>query len=477
MITDNPLIKRYKYSVMRPRQFWVYMSIYIATLLLIFLINYSGYETSKMYKTLSELFKSIFYQLLVIQIITLWIWGTFNSGSAIGEEIVDKTYDFFRLLPMTPKAKTIGILVGKNLIVLLMAACNFIFLIAAGIAADLNKMLLAQMMLTLVCGAILTNSFTLLSSINSRGRKGKSAIVGFIALAFILGPVIINGIVELSNVTDAEKKMAHFFEFKLPVMILVSIIALYFSCWTIKGILRKFTYEDEPLFTRPATFLFMLGHEFIVFGLFYHYLFRAYSSQMALTGLNFSFWALSLLPVIAVPLGSVRTFDKYLEFAGRFISKTGGKLRLARLTLFSNLSLGLGLFAIWAPLAAVTTYFTKLPMKDYLIYIGVIFTFYLFLLLLLEVFVVISPTVGKISVLLIFIIAAQTILPLIFAGIFNLSDIGLFSPLGYFGHIIKWDRHITIDLWVATVNLLLCIIPAILILRRHADVIKARQRM
>jgi MFS family permease len=462
---------------MRPRQFWVYMSIYIATLLLMFLINYSGYETQDMYKTLQELFKGVFYQFLVIQIITLWIWGTFNSGSAIGEEVTDKTYDFFRLLPMTPRAKTIGIFIGKNLIVLLMAVCSFIFMIAVGIAAGLNKMLLAQMIMTLVCGAILTNSLTLLSSINSKGKRGKSAIVGFIVLAFILGPVIIHGVVELSNVTDAEKVMGHFFELKLPVMILASIIALYFSCWTIKGILRKFTYEDEPLFTRTAAFLFMLGYEFIVFGLFYHYLFQADSSQIELTGLNYSFWAVSLLPVIAVPLGSVRTFDKYLEFAGHIISRTGGKLRLARLTMFSNLSLGLGLIAIWASLAVVITYFAKLPMKDHLIYIGVIFTFYLFLLLLLEVFVVISPTVNKIGVLLIFIIAAQTILPLILSGIFKLSGIGLLSPLGYFGHIIEWNRHITIDLWVAVVNLLLCIIPAILIFSRHTSIIKTRQRM
>lgn len=463
---------------MRPRQFWVYMSIYIATLLLMFLINYSGYETSEMYKTLPELFKSVFYQLLVIQIITLWIWGTFNSGSAIGEEVVDKTYDFFRLLPLTPRAKTIGILVGKNLIVLLMAGCNFILMVAMGVAADLNKMLLAQMILTLVCGAILTNSLTLLSSINPKGRRSKAGIVGFIVLAFILGPVTINGIVELSNVTNAEKVMGHFFEFKLPVMILVSIIALYFSCWTIKGILRKFTYEDEPMFTRAGAFLFILGYEFVAFGLFYHYLFQVKSSyEMERTGLNFAFWLVSFLPVLVVPLGSVRTIDKYLEFAGHIISRTGGKLGLTRLTLFSNLSLGLGLFAIWAPLAVASTYLTGMPITDRLVNIGVIFTFYVFLLLLLELYVVISPSINKIGVLLIFIIAAQTILPLIFAGIFKVEGLASLSPFGYIGYMVDKDRDFSIDLWVVVVNILLCVIPTILIFSHHTDVIKARQRM
>jgi MFS family permease len=463
---------------MRPRQFWVYMSIYITTLLLMFLINYSRYITTNAFDTLPELFKSVFYQLLVIQIITLWIWGTFNSGSAIGEEVVDKTYDFFRLLPLTPKAKTIGILVGKNLIVLLIAACNFILMVALGIAADLNKMLLAQMILTLVCGAILTNSLTLLSSINPKGRRNKSGVAGFIALAFILGPVIINGVVELANKSDVEKVMGRFFEFKLPVMILASIIVLYFSCWTIKGILRKFTYEDEPLFTRKGAYIFMLGFQFVVFGLFYHYLFEVKSSlEIERTGLNFAFWMVSFVPVLAVPLGSVRTNDKYLEFAGRVVSKTGRKLRLARLTLFSNLSLGLGLFAIWAPLAAVTTYFTNLPIADHLVIIGVISTFYVFLLLLLEVFVVISPSVNKIGILLIFIIGIYSILPIILAGIFDASALSPHSPIGYTIYMLDQNQEFATNMRVAVVNLLLCVIPAILILRRHADVIKARQRM
>jgi hypothetical protein len=464
---------------MRPRQFWVYMSIYIATLLLMFLINYSGYETGEMHKSLNELFNSLFYQFLVIQIITLWIWGMFNSGSAINEEVTDKTYDFFRLLPMTPKAKTVGILIGKNLVVLLIAACNFVLMVAFGIAADLNKILLAQMILTLACGTILANSFTLLSSINPKGKRNKSGgVAGFIVLAFILGPVIINGVVELARKSDVEKVMARFFEFKLPVMILASVIVLYFSCWTFKGILRKFTYEDEPLFTRPAAFLFMLGYEFVVFGLFYHYIFQAKSScfELEQKAMNFTFWAISFLPAIAVPLGSVRTIDKYFEFAG-LISRTNSKLRHVQLTVFSNLSLGLGLFVIWAALAAAATYLINLPMTEYFISIGVIFTFYLFFLLLLEIFVVVSPTVSKIGILLIFIIAAQIILPLIFAGIFDTKELASFSPGGYLIYMADRNRDKTIELGVVAVNLLLCIIPAILILRRHADVIKARQRM
>jgi hypothetical protein len=36
---NNPLILRYRYSVMRPRQFWVYITMYILAITLLLLIN------------------------------------------------------------------------------------------------------------------------------------------------------------------------------------------------------------------------------------------------------------------------------------------------------------------------------------------------------------------------------------------------------------------------------------------------------
>ena len=126
---------------MRPRQFWIYMTIYISTLLMIFLINYSGYKNEVMYSTAADLFKSLYYQFLVLQIIVLWIWGSFNSGSAIRDEVFDKTYDFFRMLPLSARLKAAGIMVGKNLIVILLGVCNFVLLVVFGIAGNLNFLL------------------------------------------------------------------------------------------------------------------------------------------------------------------------------------------------------------------------------------------------------------------------------------------------------------------------------------------------
>ena len=126
MLANNPLIRRYRYVLMRPRQFWIYMSIYLALLLMIFLINYSGYKNQVMYDSFIVLNKSLFFQFLVLQILVLCIWASFNSSSAIREEVTDKTYDFFRMLPIPARSKMAGILVGKNLVALLLAFVNFI---------------------------------------------------------------------------------------------------------------------------------------------------------------------------------------------------------------------------------------------------------------------------------------------------------------------------------------------------------------
>ncbi len=460
---------------MRPRQFWIYTSIYLAVLLMIFLINYSGYKNEVMYKTLTGLHKSLFFQFLVLQILVMWVWASFNSSSAVREEVTDKTYDFFRMLPIPARSKMVGILVGKNLVALLLAALNFILLIGFGLAGKLSANLLAQVVLLLISVALLANSVALLSSVNPKGKKSKSGIVGFILLAFFLGPAIINGVIEFAEAKDIELVKAKFFTLELPVLILISLVVLYFWCWSIKGILRKFTREDEPMFTRTGAYLFMLGYQFVLFGLFYYYLLHPKSGAFTI---NLAFWLTSLYAIVSIPLGSKRSFNRYLEFSGLYLSSSGSKLRLPRLFLYSNLSLGLGLFAIWAIVAMTTTSLAGLDFVEHLDVIAVFLSFYLFLLLLLEVHVVASPYASKLGVLLIFIVGVYAVFPLIVAGIFDIDEVAWHSPFGYVFYLFdQSQRQLQTTVRIAVVNLLLSAVPAAIILRRYVDVIKARRKM
>lgn len=476
---DNPLIRRYRYSLMRPRQFWIYMAIYIALLIMLFFINYTGFKHGLMYKTFDALCRSIYYQLLVIQVLVLWVWGSFNASSAIKEEVFEKTYDFFRVLPIPARAKAVGILVGKNLIVLVLAAINLVLLLLFGLIGEVKTILLGQVVLVLACAAILANSVALLSSINPKGKRKKGSIVGFILLAFFLGPMIINGLIEFAKVKNIETTMARFFELKLPIMVLTSLVVLYFSCWSIKGILRKFTREDEPLFTRFGALLFMVGYEFVLFGLFYPYLSDiSHYPELGARAVNCTYRLISLFAVLAVPLASVRSFDRYLELGGLVRKRTGRRMGMLRQLTHSNLSLALGLFAIWAAVAILTTHLAKLDTLYHLRVMAVFLSFYLFLILLVEVYVVVSPYAAKVRILLIFIVGVYAIFPLILGGLFDSDQLYLHSPFGYvidmFGQA---DQDINAQVTVIAVNLLLCAVPLAVVLKRYRQVITARQKM
>lgn len=462
---------------MRPRQFWVYMTIYISILLMLFLINYSGYKTGEIHKTLTDLFKSLYFQFVVLQIIVLWIWASFNSGSAIRDEVSDKTYDFFRMFPISASKKAVGILAGKNLIALLVAGCNFVIMSALGIAGGLNPALLLQMILIIVSVAILANSGALLISINPKGKKNKGGIIGFILIAFFLGPMIINGVFELAGTENIEKAPGRFFEFELPVLILTSAVVLYFSWWCIKGILRKFTFEDEPVFTRKGAMVFLLGYELVLLGLFYHYL-KNIPPTFSAKEFYLLFLLASMGPVLLIPPSSIRSMDRYLEYAGFLINKTQGAFKLPRFLLYSNLSLWLGLSVIWACFVSFSSYLVKLPFVDNLLVIAASLSFYIFIILLLETNVLISPYAPKIGVLLAFILGVYVILPLILSGIFDIEFLVALSPFGYYMYIFNEREHdFALDVLVIIVNLLLCIAPAVIILNRYTNVIRARQRM
>jgi len=453
------------------------MTIYISILLMIFFINYTGYKNETMYSTITALFKSLFYQFLVMQILVMWIWASFSSGSAIREEVFEKTYDFFRMLPLSARTKAAGILVGKNLIALLLAAFNFVLISVFGIAGGLTPMLLFQVILTTVSVAIFANSTALLSSINTKGKKRKNEIIAFVLLAFFLGPAIINGVIAMAGFKDIETKPGYFFEFKIPVLVLASIIILYFSCWNVKGLLRKFTYEDKPLYNRPGAILFLMGYELVMLGLFYHYL-TDESGGLFLRQFNLGFWLVSLTPLLMIPFASIRSYERYFEYVSFSFARSGGHINPLRMTLYSNLTLWLGLFGIWIVFAIISTFLSKQSLGENLITISVILSFYLFVLLLLEVNVVVNPSTPKIWVLLIFVFGVYVILPLILAGVLEVEGFYPHSPLGYAVYIadLTQQKFLT-DMRVAMVNLMLCIPPAAVVIGRYISIINARQQM
>ena len=386
---SNPLIQRYRYSTMRPKQFWIYVTIYICIVLLVVSLNYSGYKYQTFFEDIVKFHRGLYYQFLIFQTMILFVWSAYNSGSAIKEEILNKSFDFFRMLPLSAYKKAFGILLGKNLVVFLFGAINFVFLTYFGLRGGVNINLQGQIILIIVSVTILANSVALLSSINP-AKKSKSSGVIFILLAvFFVMPMVINGIIALSFVDELESYSVYFFRMKIPILLLISFIALYFSCWAFKGIFRKFTYEQEPLFTRKGAVLFLLGYIFVAAGLCYNYI-----SEMENDAVHL-YWFLTLVPIFLVPLGSLRSLDRYIEYS-RFIQgrSDSGEMGFISVLLYSNLALTFVLFAIWAVSAMAACLLAKYAAVGFILglyNVFILFSSYLFLVLLLELNVIYNP--------------------------------------------------------------------------------------
>ena len=469
----NPLIQRYRYSLLRPSHFLIYVTIYISVVVLLLFINYTIYKHQDTFRSPQELCRGIYFQFLTFQIIILWIWGAFSSASAVKEEITGKTYDFFRMLPLAAHKKTIGILIGKNLVVLLLAAINCLFLVLFGSMGALSVNLQIQVLFVLFSITILINSIALLSSINPAQKTKKTNVLAMILLIYFLGSFLMVPFYGSSEIEELETVLAWFFVIGLPVLILTSLIALYFSCWAIKGILRKFTREDEPLFTRKGALLFMLGFELILLGLFYHYLGKGE------TEISYTYWMISLLAVLAVPFGALRSFEKYLEYSGLIRANSGSNVNaISRILPHSNISLALALFVIWSAFSVAVILIGRMEFLQGLYRIWILFSYYLFLMLLLELYVLYKPLSRKIGHLLIFIAGVYAILPPILSATFESDTLYIHSPFGFFWALIE-EPHTSMpsltSVWI--VNILLCVAPILLIRKRYSHILKLRQKM
>jgi len=315
----------------------------------------------------------------------------------------------------------------------------------------------------------------LLSSINPAKARKKNHIVLFIVLGFIFAPFVISSIgIAIRRINIFENVTEKFYTIELPVLILISLVALYFSCWAIKGILRRFTREDEPLFTRMGAYLFMLGFEFVLFGLFYEHLNEGAQRT------NYLYWLISLLTVLLIPIWSLRSFDRYLEHSGLIQSKSAGNKNLVSAFLrYSNLLPVLVLFAIWIAGAIVTALMTGQGLLYNLYYVVILFSFYLFLMLLLELYVVYKPVSDKIGLLLSFITIVYLFLPLILSGILDNKEVYLYSLLGFCARILsnKSAPGFLAQTGILLINIALCAIPIILVWKRYKHILAARQKM
>jgi hypothetical protein len=477
-VLDNPLIRRYRYSSMRPSALCVQSIAYALTIGLVLLINITVQKSHGIYANMRLFWQSLYFQFVFIEFMLLCIWAAHNSGSAISDEISDRSYDFFRLLPLSPRQKTTGILVGRNLPVLLFAAVTFVFVCASGVAGDIPLDFHAQLLAAMLSFTFLANSNCLLTSITAVSKQTKQRPrtnpLPLLFVAALVIPTLVQGLTHSVGIVHVKDVMVYFFSAKIPVLILISLIVLYFASWSCKGILRKFTFENEPLFTFSGAFLFLLGYIVILAGLFFYY------APEGGAAVNLAFWVLSFFPLFIIPFGALKNTDDYLEHIG-LISKRGVSDITVRYSLlrYSNLSLGLCLFAAWAVFALAMSHVTGLNLVTHLTLVGVVFSSYCFLWLLIELYVIYGPDYAKIGGLLAFVAIIYLALPLVLGVIIGEEVFYMHSLLSIsvVMHALEMDAVSGHLPTVIGMNALLCVIPALLVWRRYAFLLYVRKVM
>jgi hypothetical protein len=473
LVLSNPLIRRYRFSLLRPSNLWIYLAIYVSVVILLLFINGMSVWVSEQMVLSDVLYRRLYTQFLVVEAIILWVWATFNSGAALRDEHLNKTYDFFRLLPLSAVQKVCGILLGRNLLALLFAAISFVPLILFGSLAGLNPSLQGQIVLLLLSVALFSNAVILLSSAVQTRWKAQTRPAVWILLAVLFAPFFLSPLFVLFGSLSREEAVAGhaipFYGVEVPAILLVALLALYAGLWCILGIVRKFRLEDEPLFSRIAALLFLSGYEVIAIGLFLPHLPDP-------RNVAYPLWLLvSLVPVVLIPLGSLRTFNSYLEFSGS--SPFASRSPLAALLTRSNIALGFGLFVVWAVFSAFMAVVNQTGLPRFLLDGVSLFSFCCVLFLLLELHVVYVPVYSKIGLFLGFLALMYLGLPLILSLVLRTSRLYFYSLFGFFGYLFSsWkEPDATIDVAVSVVNGLLCIIPALLVAQRYRRILALKQ--
>lgn len=473
LILSNPLVRRYYRSLLRPSSFWIYITIYVSVVILLLFVN--TVAAGSMEIPYDEFSRGLFTQFLVIEVFLLWGWATYNSATVLKGEILNRTYDFFRLLPLSALQKTCGLLIGRNLPALLFAAINLVPVVGFGLLGRLGPAMEGQIVFLLLAVALFANSLGLLASGTASRTQTRTSTTVWILLVVFGAPFVLGSLSSLigpaSKMHEAQGYGIVFYTIRVPALLLIGLIALYFAVWNILGLVRKFTLEGEPLFGRTSALLYLLGYEVIALGMFLPLLPDRQDEA-------YPMWLLvSLVPAVLTPLGSVRTFEGYLERCNPLRCHDGA-LRRA-LLLCSNLTLNVGLFVLWVAFSAIAALANKMSMAEFAYHAAGILSFCLVLLLLLELYVVYQPRYSQIGTLLCFLAVMYLIVPLILAAAMRIASLRFYSFFGFFFYLFDPSEgpSTAVKASILVVNTLLCVIPILRIGRRYASIRRLRQTM
>lgn len=473
LISNNPLIERYRYSSLRPKQCWIYVSMFVTVIVIILAINYSILKNHPaVFESARHMCASLYYQFMAFLVFMAWVISAGTSSTAIRTEINERSYDFFRMLPLSAHQKAIGIIIGRNLLVMILAAIVAVTALFLGAFGGMSPALQIQMMIIVCAGAVFFNCAALFASINpSRKTQNKNVnSIGMLFAAVFLLPYLIGAIYSLSEVSALETLDISFFSMKIPLLLLISVIALYFAAWIYLGILRRFDKETHPVMTKPGAFFFMAGVIGITLGLTSPHL-NEETHMLAYLVWGFPFLFLSVLP-----FGYFLNREQYMEM----LVRRGGVRAIDFLMRTSNIATCIGLFIMWAVASLCVSAFAGQSALISMRHIAALFSFYMVFCLLCELNSLTISGNTKISILLVFFGVVYLIFPLIIAAIMESGIAAGYSLFGYFGLIFAdaLDEPVVADTRsVIVANALWIFVLAVFVKAGYKRLLSSRTQM
>jgi len=454
---SNPLIERYLFSILRPSRLYTSIILYIGLLMVIFIINLT-ISIAGHYDNASQLCRSIFVQFTVFQAVVFWLWIPNNCFAAIRDEVTEKSYDFFKMLPLSASQKTWGILVGKNAAALAVGAVNFIIMLFVVPLSAISIWFFIQLFVLIITSSLLAASLMLLVSLNSTHKKKTNSNMAVIIPIVFVGPWLFGFIANIFRNNELESATGKFFVFSLPLLTLLSCLTIYFTAWTLKGLSRKFNKENEPLMNGTGALLFFAGAQVVTLGLFWNTL----DSTVGFCG----FLTTSASVLFTVPLFSMLKLEHYLEILGAQSASSNRNQLTASLLKNSNISLDLLLMAVWIGFAAAAAIISVSPFITHLLgTIAMLFLIVLLGSLLKEIYCLFRFSLF----LVLFVSAVIIVVPMVLGAVFESKTISWFSPLGFFVNMTSG--------FVPSAALfygVLCIIPAMFVIQKYKTTINSR---
>ncbi|MCD6392474.1 MAG: hypothetical protein J7M40_03105 [Planctomycetes bacterium] len=466
---NNALIARYRFSTFRPGQLIIWATIYLTTVFLMIWMNSLTTEFTQ-----HQIYENLYLQFIVVQIIVLWLIGAWNCGSVVPNELKRNSYVFFRLLPMSGVQKTVGVLIGRNLLVGLTAVVNFALIAYFGLAAGVPRSVVIQVICVLIAGGVLFGTGSLLSSIRTSRKKAGNPTIVLIIFCFFFLPQTI-GLMAWNKIHMRVVEV-EFYYAEVPVLVISAAIALYLACWAFLGAVRKFTAEDKPLFARPAAVIFALGIEAILIGFFLPCVLGEDSSG----DMDYSvmFWSMSMALIWPLAAFALWRYDRYLEESSNLsVRRRHRAVGTLDIVGMSNIKLALITYVIWAGFALMIWQMnTQLPL-DGLAHIAVLFSFYIVFVLLLETIALCRADNTRVIFLVGFIAILYVILPILLGVLLEESQIGMLSIFGYLSECFGEVEFRTAGWIPAMVNAAYAMVLAVFVTQRYRTIGRTRAAM